>query len=81
MAESQTPGIKLRVETKADEGKVPRPEAHKIAVGGMAAAFTIVLVWGFTLLTGVEVPIAVAQALTMLGTAIGTFVVPDYMQA
>lgn len=78
-------GTKATVQTAevvtTDSSRVPRPASHKIAVGSIAGAFTIVLVWTINKFFEIEIPAEVAQAITMLGATGLSFLVPDDMEA
>ena len=60
--------------------RVPRPGSHKIAVGMVGGAVTIVFVWLMSL-GGVIVPTPVAQALGIIIGALLSIAVPDDMEA
>jgi len=69
------------VTTVSNTDRIPRPASHKIAVGSIAGAFTIIVVWCLNKFTGIEIPAEVAQAFTMLGATLLSFLVPDDMEA
>lgn len=59
---------------------IERPAAHRIAVGAVGGAITVILVW-IASLYGTDIPTSVAQSMTILVTAGVSLFVPDYMEA
>lgn len=61
--------------------RVARPGSHKIAVGTVAGALTVVGVWALKAAGLVEVPTEVAQQITILCSVVVGLAVPDDMEA
>lgn len=53
----------------------------KIAVGALAGAVTVILVWVSKTFVGIEIPTEVAGAVQVITTAVIQFVTPDEMES
>ena len=74
-------GTQPEVPVVEGHDRIARPGSHKIAVGGTAGAFTIILVWLLAEFAGIHVPDHVGQAFTMLAMIGVSLAVPDDMEA
>ena len=77
------PGSPAPVEapTAPVSDRVPRPGAHKIAVGAVGGALTVCIVWVLNAKLGAGIPMEVAGALQLVVTSLISIAVPNDMEA
>ena len=77
------PGSTTKVDTSTVtiSDRVPRPGAHKIAVGAVGGALTVCIVWVLNAKLGAGIPMEVAGALQLVMTSLISIAVPNDMEA